>query len=74
MPDVSKANTSNDIKNGTMVVTCGTTGFPNSPATIVYNKYVLNTPTIGSIENKFENRFDDPAYYYGIGNSGIIGV
>lgn len=72
--DIIKAISGNEIKNGTMVVSCNVTGFPSSPATIQYNKYVKNTPTITDIENKYDNRFDDPSYYYGIGGSGVIGV
>lgn len=69
MPDIAKANSGNNIKNGTMVVTCGNTGFPSS-GTIVYNKYVLNTPVISDIQNKYLARFDDPSYYYGNGVQG----
>jgi len=29
--------------------------------------------TIESIENKFDNRFDDPSYYYGGGGGGADG-
>lgn len=25
--------------------------------------------TIENIESKFDNRFDDPSYYYGVGNT-----
>lgn len=53
------------IKNGSMVVTCGRTGFPPNPSKIVYNRYVKNTPSISEIQSKFDNRFDDPSYYYG---------
>lgn len=28
---------------------------------------------IENIESKFDNRFDDPSYYYGIGNNTIVG-
>lgn len=70
--DIAKANTSNALKNGTMVVTCGRTGFPAS-GTIVYDKYVLNTPTISNIENKYDNRFYN-GLFVNITGSGIIGV
>ena len=26
---------------------------------------IKNSPTITDIENKYDNRFDDPSYYYG---------
>lgn len=68
MADIAKAKSANEIKNGTMVVSCGKTGFPQS-GTIVYNKYVKTIPTLNSIENKFIDRFDDPSYYYGNGIS-----
>lgn len=71
--DINKAISANEIKNGSMVVSCGRTGFPNSPGSIVYNKYVKNTPTITDIQSKFDNRFDDPSYYYGIGNNTLVG-
>lgn len=29
--------------------------------------------TISSIESKYDNRFDDPSYYYGIGNASVVG-
>jgi hypothetical protein len=35
---------------------------------IKYNRYVKNTPIIADIQNKYDNRFDDPSYYYGTGN------
>lgn len=66
--DITKAISANSIKNGTMVVGCLNTGFPTSPTTILYNQYVKNTPTISDIEAKYDNRFDDPSYYYGGGN------
>ena len=67
--DIVQANSSNEIKNGTMVVTCGRTGFPVS-GSIVYNEYVSNIPTISDIQSKFDARFDDPSYYYGDGTQG----
>ena len=67
--DIIAISSGNSIKNGTMVVTCGVTGFPAS-GTIVYNKYVNNNPTIANIESKFTNRFDDPSYYFGNGTQG----
>jgi hypothetical protein len=70
--DITLAKLDQPIKNGTMVVTCGRTGFP-AEGTIVYDRYVKNTPSLATIESKFNNRFDDPSYYYGIGNNSIIG-
>lgn len=64
--DINKAISANPIKNGTTVVSTKITGLSSKD---VYNQYVLNTPTITDIENKYDNRFDDPAYYYGLGNA-----
>lgn len=71
--DINKAISANDIKNGTTVVTCGPTGFPDSPASIVYDSYVKNTPSITDIQSKYDDRFDDTTYYT-IGTSNIIGA
>jgi hypothetical protein len=30
--------------------------------------YYSNNLTIENIEDKYDTRFDDPAYYYGLGN------
>jgi hypothetical protein len=68
--DITKAISGNDIKNGSCVVGCRVTGFTSND---VLNTSVKNTPTISSIESKFDNRFDDPAYYYGIGNETVVG-
>lgn len=59
--DITNARTGS-IKNGTMLVGCRVTGFSNDD---IYNRYVNNNPTLQNIQNKFENRFDDPSYYYG---------
>lgn len=67
--DINKAISANAIKNGTSIVSCSRTGEYS-----VLDTYVKNTPTISDIEAKYDNRFDDPAYYYGVGNDGVIGV
>jgi hypothetical protein len=36
--------------------------------------YYANNLTIENIENKYETRFDDPSYYYGTGNTELLGV
>ena len=66
--DITKAISSNELKNGTTIVTCSRTGNYS-----LLNTYVKNTPSLTDIENKFDNRFDDPSYYYGIGNSTVVG-
>ena len=66
--DIIKAINTNELKNGTTVVTCSRTGKYS-----VLNTSVKNTPAITDIEDKFDNRFDDPSYYYGIGGSTVVG-
>lgn len=68
--DIKKILSSNPIKNGTSVVGCKKTGFSSND---LLNTYVLNTPTITDIESKYDNRFDDPSYYYGLGNDTVVG-
>lgn len=53
------------IKNGTSIVSCSRKG---EYSTI--NTYVNNKPTIGIIEEKYTNRFDNPSYYYGGSSDG----
>jgi hypothetical protein len=66
--DIQKSISANPIKNGTVVVSCTFTGNYG-----LINSYVKNTPTITDIENKYDDRFDDPAYYYGLGNETVVG-
>lgn len=72
--DINKVISANPIKNGTTVVTCSVTGFPTSPATIVYDEYVKNTPSISDIQNKYDNRFSNGLLVELVGTSGVIGV
>lgn len=58
--DIQKAISANPIKNGTTLVSCTFTGEYSTLET-----YVKNKPSISDIENKYDNRFDDPSYYYG---------
>ena len=67
--DIQKAVSANPVKNGTMLVGTSSTGTYSTRDT-----YVKNTPTMNTIENKYDNRFDDPSYYYGMGNSTIVGA
>lgn len=69
MNDIQKAVSANPIKNGTMLVGTSLTGAYSTRDT-----YVKNTPTMNTIEAKYDNRFDDPGYYYGMGNSTIVGA
>jgi hypothetical protein len=66
--DITLAIALNDIKNGTVVAGCKRTGGFSKLDT-----YVKNTPVITDIQAKYDERFDDPAYYYGIGNETVVG-
>jgi len=57
--DITTALSANPIKNGTAITTTSVTGFYQQ-----LNTYVKNTPVLADIENKYDNRFDDPRYYY----------
>lgn len=58
--DIQAAISGVVVKNGTVVVS---TTFTGEYSTL--DTYVKNTPTINDIENKYDNRFDDPRYYSG---------
>ena len=58
--DINKAISANPLKNGTSLVSCTMTGEYS-----VLDTYVKNTPTITDIQDKYDNRFDDPSYYHG---------
>lgn len=58
--DAQKSIVSNDIKNGTIVVSTKPTG-PTAADTL--DTYASNKPTISDIESKYDTRFDDPTYY-----------
>lgn len=60
--DINKAILANPIKNGTTLVSCTKTGEYST-----LESYVKNSPTITDIQNKYDDRFDDPSYYYGSG-------
>jgi len=66
--DIIKSKSGEAIKNGTIVTTCSFTG---NYKTI--NSYVNNSPVITDIQSKYDEKFDDPSYYYGIGNANLIG-
>lgn len=60
--DIDLAIDTNPIKNGSLVYGCSKTGIFQTKDT-----YVSNKPTITEIQSKYDNRFDDPSYYYGTG-------
>lgn len=58
--DIIKINNAN-IKHGTIVINaCPANKFYQTNNNSVYNK-----PIISDIQSKYDNRFDDPSYYYG---------
>lgn len=63
--DIQAAVSGVVVKNGTIVVTTTFTG-ENSKI----DTYVSNKPTIADIEAKYDDRFDDPSYYYGTSLNG----
>jgi len=65
--DINKAISVNPIKNGTVVVSTKVTGLSSKD---IYNQYVKNYPTINDIQSKYNERFDDPSYYFGGGADG----
>ena len=60
--DIVKALSSNDIKNGTVVVSTKPTGPTENDK---LNTYVHNKPTLADIESKYDARLDKPRYYTG---------
>lgn len=58
--DISIIVSGQPIKNGTTVVS---TTFTGEYSTL--DTYVLNSPTIEEIQDKYDTRFDDPRYYTG---------
>ena len=66
--DITKAISANAIKNGTGVVSCARTGEYS-----VLNTNVKNTPTIGEIEDKYDNRFYNGIFVELVGGQTIVG-
>jgi hypothetical protein len=66
--DISVAVNGQSIKNGTLVVSSTVTGEYS-----INNSNVKNTPVIGDIEDKYDNRFYNGIFVNIVG-SGIIGV
>jgi len=63
--DIILANSGNPIQNGSCIVTCSNVGQYS-----VLDTYAATTPAISDIQSKYDNRFDDPSYYYGDGTQG----
>lgn len=62
MSDISKIITEQPINNTKVVCSTLPTGF--RPTLIRESNYPVSL-TIENIENKYQDRFDDPSYYYG---------
>lgn len=62
--DIQLAKPDSPIKNGTILIQCKVTG---PKIKDLYNYYVNNKPVILDIQDKYDQRFDDPSYYYGAG-------
>lgn len=66
MSDIDNAlSSTTTIKNGTVVVSCLKTGEYKTQ-----DDHVINTPILSAITDKYNNRYDDPSYYYGDGTQG----
>lgn len=62
--DIVLSKISENINNGTLLTSCQPTGQYSRSLSSVNNK-----PEISTVESKYDNRFDDPSYYYGGGAS-----
>lgn len=51
---------------------CSTLPTGETAKLLVRPNYPVNL-TIENIQDKYDDRFDDPSYYYGVGNSTVIG-
>lgn len=65
--DITTAISLNPIKNGTLISGCLLNGFFNTE-----DSYVLNKPILLDIQDRYDNRFDDPSYYHGGGGGGDV--
>ena len=69
--DIAKAINGNDIRNGSVVVTCpvsgnfitDNSGDQGDGDTPDQSRDKKNDPSITEIQDKFDNKFDDISYY-----------
>jgi hypothetical protein len=66
--DINKAISGNPVKNGTTVVTTTATGEYSTIDT-----YVKNTPTMSTIEAKYDNRFYNGIFVQLVENQTVVG-
>jgi hypothetical protein len=52
---------------------CSTLPTGSSAKLLIRPNYPVNL-TIENIQNKFQDRFDDPSYYYGCDINGVLGT
>lgn len=67
--DITKAISSNPIKNGSVVEGVS---FRGSKSTL--DTYVKNTPTIETIQSKYGNRFYNSIFVQLVGDTTIVGA
>lgn len=67
--DITKAISSNPIKNGSVVEGVS---FRGSKSTL--DTYVKNTPTIETIQSKYGNRFYNGIFVQLVGDTTIVGA
>lgn len=63
--DIQKSIVTNNLKNGSKIVYCSRTGVIGAS-----DNDAVFIPTISDIEAKYDDRFDDPSYYYGCNPDG----
>jgi hypothetical protein len=66
--DITTSKSDQPIKNGTLVVSTTRTGQYKTN-----NNYVLNVPTIGSIDDKYGYRFYNGIFVELVGNQTVVG-
>lgn len=66
--DIYLANSSNAINNGSSIVYADKLG-----NTKILTDHALNTPSIAEIQDKYDDRFDDIAYYT-LGTNTLVGA
>jgi hypothetical protein len=66
--DIQKAISANPVKNGTILVGKSWTGDNSTRDT-----YVTNTPTMATIEAKYDNRFYNGIFVQLVDNQTVVG-
>jgi hypothetical protein len=65
--DIILAISANEIRNGSVISNCRPNG-----SFFVRSERAVTKPLISEIESKYDDRFDNPSYYYG-GGGGVDG-